>query len=342
MRQFFHQDSCVATKHQPIKTAVIGTGYLGKYHAQKYADLDESELVGVCDLNSIRGKEIADKLKVPYYADYHQILDKVSAVSIATTTSSHYSIARDCLNHGIHVLVEKPITTTLEEANELIDIAATKKLTLQVGHLQRYNDAFTTVKPWLNQPRYISCNRLSPFQPRCTDVNVILDLMIHDIDLVQSMVDSEIINIQASGAKVLTPFIDLANARLEFNNGCVANVTASRIHHRPQRFMHISQQSGYLDIDFHHERIYINNLETKNPTLEPKINHTKIRIKKVDALLTQIKNFLHNINHQEKPLVDGAVGRDALATALAITETINERNRNYPLHSKKVAYEEQK
>ena len=200
-------------------------GYLGRYHAQKYAQLTDANLVAVCDHDLERAHEIAEECHTQALTDYRELIGKVDAVSIATPTPLHYEIGLLFLSHGVHVLMEKPICNTTEQADELIDAASKKNVILQTGHLERFNNAVTAVRPYLTQPRFIESSRMAPFKLRGTDVNVILDLMIHDIDLIQSMVDASIQNIDASGAKVLSDSIDIANARIRFDNGCVANVT---------------------------------------------------------------------------------------------------------------------
>ena len=240
-----------------IKTAVIGVGYLGQYHAQKYSDCPASDLVAVYDANPSRAEEIADRLDTESAAQCEQLIGRVDAVSIATPTPYHFEIAKLFLSHGIHTLIEKPITTTVEEADQLIAIARANNALLQVGHLERFNNVVKAVAPYLSQPRFIESLRTAPFQLRGTDVNVVLDLMIHDIDIIQSMIQSDIVDVRANGSPIFSKHIDLANARIEFENGCVANVTASRASLKKERRLRIYQSESCLSIDLDHKILQI-------------------------------------------------------------------------------------
>ncbi len=212
-----------------LRAAVIGVGYLGRYHAQKYAEFDDVELVGVADVDERRAAEIAAQFGVPGHSDYRNLFDRAELVSIAVPTEAHYAVARDCLAAGLHILVEKPVTETVEQAEELIALANQNARLFQVGHLERFNPALTALKGILRAPLFIESHRMAPFKPRGLDVNVVLDLMIHDIDLILNAVKSPLAELRATGAAILTDDVDIANARMEFENGCVANVTASRI-----------------------------------------------------------------------------------------------------------------
>lgn len=303
-----------------LKTAVMGVGYLGQYHAQKYALLPESELVAVVDLDLERAQEVAAQYHCQATSDYHSLIGKVDAVSIATPTPMHYAIAQFFLSHGIHVLVEKPITVTLAEADELIQLAKKNNLVLQVGHLERFNNAVKAVEPLLSNPRFIESIRLAPFKLRGADVNVILDLMIHDIDIIQSIVKSEIKEIRANGASILSPFIDIANARLEFKNGCVANVTASRVSIKTERKLRIFQHDGYISMDLDKKQLGLHRKGTDEmfPGI-PNITNETHHFDKGDALKDQIEAFLMAILHNKPPVVSGEDGRKALETAIKIT-----------------------
>ncbi|MFA6302339.1 MAG: Gfo/Idh/MocA family oxidoreductase [Legionella sp.] len=307
-----------------IRCAVVGVGYLGRFHAQKYQKLDNAELVAVCDLNRNAVEAIAQELEVKAYLDYHDLFDKVDAVSIAATTNKHYKIAKAFLEQGIHVLIEKPITETVEEADELIQLAEKHKVKLQVGHLERFNAARLAVEPYLSNPHFIESERLAPFTPRGTDVNVILDLMIHDIDMIQNMVKSPIVSIEAQGTPVLTQQIDIANARLTFANHCVANVTASRISFKTERRTRIFQEDSYLSIDYHKKQfaLFKKGEGEMFPGI-PDIQQEQMQFAPGDALLEEIKSFLSSIENDTTPLVTGTEGRDALATAERITNLIH-------------------
>lgn len=308
----------------PLRCAVIGVGYLGKFHAQKYAAVPEAELIAVVDPDSAAGQGLADELGCDYYADYHEILSQVDAVSIVAPTTLHHSIAHDCLNAGIHVLVEKPITTTVAEADELIELAAAKQRVLQVGHLERFNPAVLALSDSLEHaPLFIESHRLAPYKPRATDVNVVLDLMIHDIDIILDLVRSDVVDMRASGASVLSESIDIANARLEFANGCVANVTSSRVSQKSERKMRLFQRNAYVAIDFQDRKldVYRKGDGEMYPGI-PDIQHDTHEGGNSDALLAEIQDFLAAITEQRPPIVTGEDGRRALATAIKINEIV--------------------
>ncbi|KTD21273.1 Gfo/Idh/MocA family protein [Legionella londiniensis] len=307
-----------------IRCAVIGVGYLGRFHAQKYQILNNVELVAVCDVNSEICHAVAEELRVPGYTDYRDILNQVEAVSIAATTNAHYQIAKDCLSRGIHVLLEKPMTETVAQAEELIAIAKQSGAKLQIGHLERFNAARLALDAHLDNPLFIESHRLAPFNPRGTDVNVILDLMIHDIDIIQTIVKSPIKNIDAQGAPVLTKSIDIANARITFENQCVANVTASRISFKTERKTRIFQPNSYISIDFQNKQfaVFQKGEGEMFPGI-PEIARHQSAFEKGDALLEEIKAFIHCIHEDLEPLVTGREGCEALATAEKITSLIN-------------------
>ncbi|HAU1151443.1 TPA: Gfo/Idh/MocA family oxidoreductase [Legionella pneumophila] len=307
-----------------IRCAVIGVGYLGRFHAQKYQLIPNAELVAVCDVNSTVCEEVSRELNVPAYINYRDLFGKVEAVSIAATTNKHFEIAKFCLQHGIHVLIEKPITETVSQAEELIQLARQHQVKLQVGHLERFNSARLALDEYLELPLFIESQRLAPFNPRGTDVNVILDLMIHDIDIIQNIVQSPIKSIMAQGAPVLTKAIDIANARISFANHCVANVTASRISFKTERKTRIFQENSYISIDYQNKQLAVFKKGTGEmfPGI-PDITRDQKEFEKGDALLEEIKAFLNCIENDSVPLVTGEEGRDALKTAEQITALIN-------------------
>ncbi|KTD63512.1 Gfo/Idh/MocA family protein [Legionella shakespearei] len=307
-----------------IRCAVIGIGYLGRFHAQKYQLLPNADLVAVCDVNPDTCEKVSQELNVAAYFDYHDLVGKVDAVSIAATTNKHYEIAKFCLEHGIHVLIEKPITETVLQAEELIMLAKKHNVKLQVGHLERFNSARLALDQYLETPLFIESERLAPFNPRGTDVNVILDLMIHDIDIIQNMVKSPITSIEAQGTPILTKAIDIANARITFANHCVANVTASRISFKTERKTRIFQNNSYISIDYHKKQLAV--FQKGDGEMFPGIPDIKREHQEFengDALLEEIKAFLSCIEHNATPLVTGEEGRYALETAERITSLIN-------------------
>jgi predicted dehydrogenase len=307
-----------------LKCAVVGAGYLGKFHAEKYASLADCELVAVVDIDEDTAKTVANKLGANFYTDYRSLLGKIDAVSIVVPTTMHYIVAKDFLNAGVHVLVEKPITVTVAEADELITIANKKRVILQVGHLERFNPAVMGLDRE-EKPLFIESHRLSPFNPRANDVSVVLDLMIHDIDIILALVNSEVERIDASGTAVLTKGTDIANARLLFKNGCVANVTASRISMKQERKMRMFRPSSYVSVDFQ------NRILTKHRTGEkemfpgiPEILTEETTYEGGDALLEEIKHFINCINTGVNPLVSGESGKRALETAIQITQLLGD------------------
>ena len=306
-----------------LKCAVIGAGYLGKFHAEKYAALPGCELLAVVDVNEQAAKDVAAQNGAEALTEYRALLGKLDAVSIVVPTSLHHRVALDFLNNGSHVLVEKPITVTVAEADELIAVASEKKLILQVGHLERFNPAISGLQGLDVKPVFIESHRLSPFNPRANDVSVVLDLMIHDIDIIIALVDSEIKRMDASGTAVLTQDTDIANARLVFENGCVANVTASRISMKMERKMRIFSPSSYISVDFQ------NRILTRHTTGEkemfpgiPEIETEKSVFEGGDALLEEIKHFINCIQNDVNPLVSGEAGKRALQTAIDITKLL--------------------
>ncbi|MEW8147890.1 MAG: Gfo/Idh/MocA family oxidoreductase [Candidatus Thiodiazotropha endolucinida] len=306
-----------------IRTAVIGVGYLGRYHAQKYAALDDSELVAVVDIDPDTAANVAKECNTEALSDYHELLNKVDAVSIVVPTQLHHQVAKEFLDSGIHVLLEKPITVTVAEADALIEIARRKQRVLQVGHLERFNSTVLALEGVLKDPQFIESHRLAPFTLRGTDVNVVLDLMIHDIDIIQNLVGSPIASIDAKGGAVLTQEYDIANARIKFENDCVANVTASRVSLKPQRKMRIFQPDAYISIDFQDKILSIHRKGEKEifPGI-PEIISEESVFANSDAIMAEIRAFLDAIRNDSLPPVTGEDGREALKTAIDISEQL--------------------
>ena len=306
-----------------IRAAVIGVGYLGQFHAEKYGQVSNAELVAVADTSRERAEEIAARLGTKACADYRELIGRVDAVSIATPTRHHYEVALCFLEQGIHVLLEKPITTTLEEADDLIRIAAKQRAVLQIGHLERFNPAFTALSGVINKPGFIEAVRVAPFKPRGTDVSVVLDLMIHDIELIQHIVGAGVRRIDSVGAPVFTGNADIANARILFENGCVANVTASRISQGTERRMRIFQHDAYINVDFQEKKVAIS--RKGSGEMFPGIPNVEVKeesFEQGDALKSEIEAFLEAVATGKPPVVTGEDGRRALETALLINEQI--------------------
>jgi len=320
-------------KMRNIKVAVVGVGHLGKFHIEKYVQLPECELIAICDTDERQARSIADKYNVQVVKNYRTLVDKVDAVTIATPTSSHYEIASFFLTHGVHVLLEKPITTTLNEADKLIALAKENNLILQVGHLERFNSVIQHTHSVLKNPLFIESLRIATFKPRSMDVNVILDLMIHDIDIIQYLIQSKITRIAANGAPVATSHVDIGNARLEFDNGAVANVTASRVSLKSQRIFRIFQKDAYISLDLHQKRLAIHRKgEAEMFPGIAEIMCDEIDCPSNDALKDQASAFLNSIRTNTPPMVSAQEGRDALFYALQITDTLNAHNDKYAKH----------
>jgi len=305
---------------QKIKVAVIGLGHLGSIHARIYKGLKNCELIGVCDIEPQRLKEISRSFHIQAYSEYSDLFGKADAVSVAVPTKHHFKIARDFLEHGIHTLVEKPFTTDLKEADTLIDIAKTKDLILQVGHVERFNSAFSATLKIIKEPKFIECHRLSPFPNRSLDVGVVLDLMIHDIDIILGLIPSKIKSIDSVGINVLTKFEDIANARIAFENGCVANLTSSRVSDDILRKIRIFQKDTYISLDYKEAkaRVY------RKHGLE--ISKENLPIEKEEPLKQELQSFIDCVAQHKTPIVSGPVAREALAVALEIQNQIWQRN----------------
>jgi predicted dehydrogenase len=307
-----------------IKAAVIGVGYLGRFHAQKYAALPGCELVAVVDGRAEVRDAVGAEVGAKPVADYRELLGKVDAISVVTPTPAHFEIADAFLAAGAHVLVEKPITETPEQAKSLIASAAKAGRILQVGHLERFNAAVLAAEPHLNAPRFMECVRLAPYKERGTDVNVVLDLMIHDIDLVQSLAGSEIVSIDAIGTPVFSGEIDIANARLRFANGCVANTTASRVSMKTERKLRIFEDAAYISLDLQQKILTL--IRKRDGVPQPgqlPVSIEEANLEQGDALKSEIESFLDCIRNNKRPIVSGEDGLRALETAIRITEQVH-------------------
>ena len=308
-----------------IRVGVVGVGYLGQFHAEKYANMEGVELAGVVDIDAPRAKEIAKRCRVQSFFHHSHLFGKVQAVSIAVPTLLHYPITKDFFLQGIDVLLEKPISQTLEEADELIGLAESKGLIFQVGHLERFNGALSALQGMVQSPLYIESHRLSPFPGRGTDVNVVLDLMIHDIDILLSLVNSKVKEIDAVGIPILTPHSDIANARIEFENGCRANVTASRVSKEKIRRTRIFLPNGTLSIDYFTQKVSLTKrVDDPRKNKIPEIVTEEIPVKKVDSLEVEIHSFLQSVRDRKRARVSGWDGKRALEVALQIIQKIDE------------------
>jgi predicted dehydrogenase len=315
--------SSVHISSKKLRTAVVGVGYLGRFHAQKYAQIADSQLVAVVDANTEASQRVAAELQVEACTDISQILDRVDAISIAVPTPLHFPIGRAALERGVHVLMEKPIATTVAEARELVGLAQKNQCVLQVGHLERFNPAVVAAANRLETPRFVESHRLAPFKQRGTDVSVVLDLMIHDIDLIQELVGQPIENIDAVGATVFSGETDIVNARIRFRGGCVANTTASRISLKQERKIRIFQDDAYLSIDMQQKILTVIRKKDAAPVESPaQVSIEEESFDQGDALLAEIEAFLRAIREGTRPVVSGEDGLRALETAMNITRLI--------------------
>ena len=338
MVQLQHQDKKTNGEDMnPIQIGVIGVGHLGSLHARMYAQIQAAKLVGVYDIDKSLTEKVANEYNVKAFTNINELLANVDAVSIATITQSHYDVALKVIDCGVHLLIEKPITTTIEQARELIEKAKIKGLKLQVGHIERFNPAILALAPYNICPLFIESHRLAQFNPRGSDVAVVLDLMIHDIDLILSLVKSPVMRIDANGVAVISDTPDIANARIQFENGCAANVTASRISQNKMRKMRLFQHDAYISIDFAQGLAEVFRLVDENtPNVKPTMMLGKIdqgqnkrliiyeqpEVKDINALKYELERFVESIQKNLEPPVTGYDGLQALEVAQEILKKI--------------------
>lgn len=305
-----------------LKTAVIGVGYLGRFHAQKHSALEHCELVGVCDARPETAKKVAEELGVKAFSDYKDLKGQVDAVSIVATTSMHYEIAKFFLENNTHVFLEKPMTVNSTEAKELCELSQKNNLKLQVGHIERFNPALVSAKEKLKKPFFIECHRLAPFNPRGADVSVILDLMIHDLDVILSLVNSPVKSVAAVGTPVVTKTLDIANARVEFESGAVANITSSRVSENAQRKFRVFQKDQYLSIDFGRGDVQLMTKTGEFGGSEIPIEKQEWSLEKGDALMLETQAFVDAVINDTPVLVSGEDGKAAIELAEQINACI--------------------
>jgi len=304
-----------------LRVGVIGVGHLGQHHARVYASLPGSMLAGVMDIKPERARLIGERHGVPVYPDPAALLKQVDAVSVAVPTSAHHAIVKTCLDAGVHVLVEKPIAVTPVEAQELVGLARKRGCVLQVGHVERFNPVVRAVRPSIGKPGFIECHRLSPFGERGTDVDVVLDLMIHDLDMVLSFGPGPVEEVRAAGVPVLSSTIDIANARIAFGSGCVANLTASRVSMTRQRRLRLFQRDAYVSVDYHTRQGVICRRMVR-PGEPPKIEVEQVQGGDEEPLKLQLAAFLHSVAAGTPPAVSGEDGAAALTLAHQVLDAI--------------------
>ncbi len=300
-----------------IKVGVIGVGRLGSEHARIYAGMKNAVLIAVADTKESRANEIAAKYGAESSADYASFYGKVDAVSIAVPTQLHYKIAGDFIKKNVHVLLEKPIARMLNEAEKLVLLSDKKKIILQVGHVERFNSAFRHIEKNISDPRFIECHRLGPYQKRGTEVGVVLDLMIHDIDIILNLVKSPIMRIDAVGVSVLSKYEDIANVRIVFKNGAVANITSSRISTEKLRKIRIFEKNTYISLDFLKQDIEVYKRSSSG------IKREKHSVRKIEPLKLELEHFVYCVSCEKKPIVSGQPATEALRIALKISKQIN-------------------
>jgi predicted dehydrogenase len=313
---------------EKIKIGIVGVGYFGQFHAEKYAKIEETELIGVVDVDVSGAKEVAKRYRTQSFQHHTDLFNKVQAVSIAVPTPFHYSITKDFFLKGIDVLLEKPISNTLEEADELIGLAESRGLIFQVGHLERFNGALSGIEGRVQHPGFVESQRLGPFSGRGAEVDVVLDLMIHDLDIVLTLVKSRVKSLQAVGIPILTPYPDIANARIEFQNGCIASLTASRVSKEKVRKTRIFGPEGILSIDYLSQRL---SLSKKQGSLGerkiPEMETEEIPVNKIDLLEAEIRSFLQSVRNRKPARVSGFDGKQALELALQIIQKMDNLNK---------------
>ncbi len=305
-----------------LRAAVVGVGYLGRFHALKYAAQRDVDLVAVVDVDGDRCRAVATEVGAEALLDHRALVGRVDCVSVAVNTQHHYAVAKELLEAGIDVLVEKPVTTTVGEGQELLELAVRGQRVLQVGHLERFNPAIRAIAGLITQPRFIECQRLAPFTERGTDVDVVLDVMIHDIDLLLAMVPSPLRSVEAVGVPVLTPSVDIANARLRFANGCIANVTASRVSLKRERKFRVFQGDAYFSIDFDQRQVRVCRREAGHDGRPPSLSFEQLVVTDGDALANEIEAFVGAVRERETPPVTGWDGLRALEVAHVVRECV--------------------
>jgi predicted dehydrogenase len=322
-----------------LKIGIIGTGHLGKLHTRMFKEIENCNPIGINDTDLVKAESVAKEFDVDVFNSLNNLLEKVDAVSIAATTSAHYDLAKKCLDAGKHIFIEKPITATIPEAEGIVELAESLKLNLQVGHIERFNPALVSMEQYIDEPKFIQTDRLAQFNPRGTDVAVVLDLMIHDIDIILSLIKSKVKNIEASGVAVVSDRIDIANARIRFENGAVANVTASRISQKKMRKMRIFQRDGYVALDFITGVSEVYRLLPVDEEVDPSYisfgeigvgDKKKILVyeqpeqKEINALKYELELFVNSVLKNEEPVVTGRDGLRALQVAEVILHKIEE------------------
>lgn len=303
-------------KKKKLKCGVVGVGYLGKHHARIYNDLPNVEFVGICEVDDARAEEICSLYKCKRFKTSKELAEACDAVSIVVPTQFHHKVALELLEVGVHLLIEKPICTSLKEAEEIVEAARAKDKVVQVGHIEHFNPVMSYLEEVVTEPKFITADRLAPFNPRCTDVGVVLDLMIHDIGIILQLVKSPILKIEAVGVNVLSKHEDIANARITFVNGAVANLNTSRVSTKKLREIRVFQPQKYLSLDFMNQSGHFMKKE------DGMLNREEIPIQRGEPLLLELQSFVDCVIRSANPKVGAALGRQALEVAIQVTEQI--------------------
>lgn len=302
-----------------LKCGVAGVGYLGQHHARIYAELENVELAGIFETDTERAKEISEKFKCPVFDSIEALGAACDAVSVVVPTDKHHAAAIPLLAAGCHLLIEKPLCQSLEEAADILEKAKAANLLVQVGHIEHFNPVMSFLEEEVTAPKFITADRLAPFQPRGTEVGVTLDLMIHDIGIILQLVKSPVKLVQSVGVSVLSPTEDIANTRIEFENGCVANLNTSRVSSKKLREIRVFQPSGYLSLDFMNQSGHVVKVENGN------LRKMEVPIEKGEPLKLELASFVESVNQRKQPKVGGELGKTALELAITVTQQIRER-----------------
>lgn len=316
----------------PIKVGVIGVGHLGQHHARIYENSDKTELVGVVDTDEAQGRKISSRHNTQYFSDKDDLIPGIEAASVVVPTEDHFSVGKKLIKNNIDCLIEKPMVETLDEAEQLYQMSCDRDVLLQVGHIERFNTAFAAARDYIDKPRYIEVNRLGPFTERSIDVGVVLDLMIHDIDIVLSLVDSPLKQIQSVGVSVLSDYEDLTNTRLEFENGCVANLTASRVSMDTRREIKIFQDKNYVSLDYMDQDVKIWRLKNGKANNMDDVEVYKPHVENGESLKRELSHFVNCIEEGREPVVGGDEGRNAIKVGLDVVEAMKSENKLNGIH----------
>lgn len=318
------------TEKPKMRFGVIGAGKIGTYHARTLAKMPQVELVGVCDCNLWRAQKLAWRCNCVAYRNYQDIISQVNAIVVAVPTEIHAEVGVAAMEKGVHCMVEKPLASSLKEAKRLLEVSESRKVILQVGHVERFNPAILETFKHVKRPRFVSIERLGPYDPRVSSIGVILDLMIHDLDILLTMIDSPVESFEAVGAGLLSPREDIANVRIRFKSGCIADVTASRISLEKARRMRIYQEDAYISVDYVSSRVKI--YRKKNPVVKSlkDINILYPKLEKQEPIKSELTHFIDCINHSKKPWPSGEGGIKALKLALQITDELQKYELSHP------------